>query len=124
MVPSSDARASNATMRPHRPRTTRKAARLMIASRTVISSQGVMQRDYPDAGSARTLMAMDVLAIAGLAALVLVKEIGVPLPVPGDLLIIGAGATLAGDLPGAGAVLALILLAGFIGSSVQFFLIS
>ena len=43
---------------------------------------------------------MDVVAIAGLAGFVLLKEIGVPLPVPGDLLIIGAGATLAGDLPG------------------------
>ena len=65
---------------------------------------------------------MDVLAILGLAGLILVKEAGVPLPVPGDLLIIGAGASLAGDLPGAGLVLAVILVAGFIGASVQFFL--
>ena len=65
---------------------------------------------------------MDVLALAGLAGFILVKEIGIPLPVPGDLIIIGAGATLAGDLPGAGAVLTVILLAGFVGASVQFFL--
>jgi len=65
---------------------------------------------------------MDVLAIAGLAGLILVKETGVPLPVPGDLVIIGAGATLAGDLPGAGLVLAVILFAGFAGASAQFFL--
>lgn len=58
----------------------------------------------------------------GLVALILVKEAGVPLPVPGDLVIIGAGATLAGDLPAAGAVLAAILLAGFVGASIQFLL--
>ena len=66
---------------------------------------------------------MDVVAIVGLAALVLVKEAGVPLPVPGDLVIIGAGATLTGDLPLAGTVLAVILLAGFVGASIQFFLL-
>jgi membrane protein DedA with SNARE-associated domain len=65
---------------------------------------------------------MDVLAIVGLAGLILVKEAGVPLPVPGDLLIIGAGASLAGDLPTAGMVLTVILIAGFIGASIQFFL--
>jgi membrane-associated protein len=65
---------------------------------------------------------MDVLAIAGLAGLVLIKEAGVPLPVPGDLVIIGAGATLAGDLPAAGIVLAIILVAGYLGNSVQFVL--
>jgi membrane protein DedA with SNARE-associated domain len=65
---------------------------------------------------------MDVLAIAGLAGLILLKEAGVPLPVPGDLVIIGAGATLTGDLPGAGIVLAVILVAGYVGASVQFLL--
>lgn len=63
---------------------------------------------------------MDLLAIAGLAGLILLKEAGVPLPVPGDLVIIGAGATLTGDLPAAAAVLVVILVAGFIGASVQF----
>jgi membrane protein DedA with SNARE-associated domain len=65
---------------------------------------------------------MDVVAILGLAALILAKEAGVPLPIPGDLVIIGTGATLAGDLLGAGVVLTTILLAGFIGASIQFFL--
>lgn len=65
---------------------------------------------------------MDALAIAGLALLILAKEAGLPLPVPGDLVIIGAGAALAGDLLGAGTVLAIILVAGFIGASIQFFL--
>jgi membrane protein DedA with SNARE-associated domain len=66
---------------------------------------------------------MDLVAVLGLVALVLVKEAGVPLPVPGDLVIIGAGASLAGDLPRAGSVLAAILVAGFIGASIQFFLL-
>jgi len=65
---------------------------------------------------------MDAVAILGLVALVLAKEAGVPLPIPGDLIIIGAGATLAGDIPTAAFVLAVILVAGFIGASVQFFL--
>src|SRR5262245_9290836 len=65
---------------------------------------------------------MDVVAVVGLVGLILVKEIGVPLPVPGDLLIIGAGASLATDLPVAGAALAAILVAGYIGASLQFFL--
>jgi membrane protein DedA with SNARE-associated domain len=65
---------------------------------------------------------MDAVAIAGLVGLVLVKEMGVPLPVPGDLLIIGAGASLAGDPAAAGLALAAILVAGYIGASAQFFL--
>ena len=34
---------------------------------------------------------MDALALAGLVALLFIKEAGVPVPVPGDLLVIGAG---------------------------------
>ncbi len=66
---------------------------------------------------------MDVVAIAGLAGMILVKEAGVPLPVPGDLLIILAGASLAGDPTRAVAVLTLIIVVGIIGASVQFFLL-
>jgi membrane protein DedA with SNARE-associated domain len=65
---------------------------------------------------------MDVVAGAGLIGLIFVKELGIPLPLPGDLLIIGAGAYFAGDLPAAGLALAAILAAGYIGASVQFFL--
>jgi membrane-associated protein len=65
---------------------------------------------------------MDALAIAGLALLLLVKEAGVPIPVPGDLLVIGAGITLAGDPPLAASVLLLILAVGYAGGSVQFLL--
>ena len=63
---------------------------------------------------------MDFLAVAGLAAVILVKEAGVPLPVPGDLLILGAGVSLATDVPAAVAVLAVLLVAGYLGGSIQF----
>jgi membrane-associated protein len=65
---------------------------------------------------------MEGAAILGLIGLIMVKELGVPMPVPGDLLIIGSGAYLAGDLPAAGVALAAILVAGYVGASVQFFL--
>lgn len=63
---------------------------------------------------------MEPLALAGLLALLLVKEAGVPLPVPGDLLVIGAGAALASSGPGALVGLALILAAGYTGGTFQF----
>lgn len=65
---------------------------------------------------------MDLVALVGLAAVLLVKEAGVPVPVPGDLLVIGAGAAVAGNPPLAIAVLAVILVVGYIGGSVQFLL--
>jgi len=65
---------------------------------------------------------MEDVAILGVVGLILVKELGIPMPVPGDLLIIGAGASLAGDLAAAGLVLAAVLVAGYIGATVQFFL--
>lgn len=65
---------------------------------------------------------MEPIAIAGLAALLLVKEAGVPIPVPGDLLVIGAGVALAGDPPSAVGVLLVILVVGYIGGSAQFLL--
>jgi membrane protein DedA with SNARE-associated domain len=63
---------------------------------------------------------MEPLALAGLLALLLVKEAGVPVPVPGDLLVIGAGAALASSGPGALVGLALILAAGYAGGTFQF----
>jgi membrane protein DedA with SNARE-associated domain len=66
---------------------------------------------------------MDPAAILGLAALLFVKEAGVPVPVPGDLLVLGAGVAAAGD-PEAGAVtLAAILAAGYAGGGLQFLLV-
>jgi membrane protein DedA with SNARE-associated domain len=63
---------------------------------------------------------MELLAVAGLLGVLLVKEAGVPIPVPGDLLVVGAGAALAGQPPLAVAVLVLILAAGLIGGTFQF----
>lgn len=65
---------------------------------------------------------MDLLALASLAAILLVKEAGVPVPVPGDLLVIGAGVALAGDPPLALVTLVVILAVGYLGGSVQFLL--
>jgi membrane protein DedA with SNARE-associated domain len=39
---------------------------------------------------------MDVAPLATLTGLLLIKEIGVPIPVPGDLLVLGAGAATSG----------------------------
>jgi membrane protein DedA with SNARE-associated domain len=50
-----------------------------------------------------------------------IKEAGVPVPVPGDLLVVGAGASTSGR-PEALAWLAAILLAGYAGGLVQFML--
>jgi len=74
---------------------------------------------------------MEFLPALGLIALLLVKEAGVPIPVPGDLLVLGAGIAAAGagiaTGPGpavpAPALLAAILLAGFVGGSLQFALV-
>jgi membrane protein DedA with SNARE-associated domain len=66
---------------------------------------------------------VDALAIAGLAGLLLVKEAGVPIPIPGDLLVIGAGIATAGQPATAIAALITILLAGYVGGAIQFLLI-
>ncbi len=66
------------------------------------------------------------LASAGLLAvvgLILVKEAGLPVPVPGDLIVIGAGVAAArGDLD-PGTTLVLIVLASIIGGVVQYALV-
>lgn len=66
---------------------------------------------------------MELIAIAGLAALLFVKEAGVPIPIPGDLLVIGAGVATAGDAAAALGALVAILLAGYAGGTVQFLLV-
>jgi membrane-associated protein len=65
---------------------------------------------------------VDTYAALGLAALLFVKEVGVPIPVPGDLLVIGAGVATAGDPPAAVALLAIVLIAGYTGGTLQFLL--
>ncbi len=66
---------------------------------------------------------MDLLAIVGLAGLLLVKEAGVPIPIPGDLLVIGAGVASSGNPATAVIALVAILIAGYVGGAVQFLLV-
>jgi membrane protein DedA with SNARE-associated domain len=63
---------------------------------------------------------VDLVAVLGLAALLFVKEAGVPVPVPGDLLVLGAGVAAATDPPSGLAALAAILVAGYAGGVIQF----
>ncbi|MFI5261457.1 MAG: DedA family protein [Candidatus Limnocylindrales bacterium] len=66
---------------------------------------------------------MDLPALIFLAAVLAVKEAGLPIPVPGDLLVIGAGvAATRGGLPAPAIVLVLIC-ATVVGGIVQFVLI-
>jgi len=65
---------------------------------------------------------MDLAAALGLAAVLFIKEAGVPIPIPGDLLVIGAGVASAGSPAVAVPVLVLILLAGYAGGVIQFVL--
>lgn len=55
---------------------------------------------------------MDVGPALGLLGLLFVKEAGVPIPVPGDLLVIGAGVAAAGSGPAG-----LLLLAAAVSAS-------
>jgi membrane protein DedA with SNARE-associated domain len=74
---------------------------------------------------------MELVPALGLIGLLLVKEAGLPVPVPGDLLVLGAGiaaASAGASAAGATTVPALlligaILLAGFAGGCVQFALV-
>jgi membrane protein DedA with SNARE-associated domain len=66
---------------------------------------------------------LDLAPALGLLGLLLVKEAGVPIPVPGDLLVIGAGVAAAGSGAAAIVLLAAILIAGFVGGTLQFLLV-
>jgi membrane protein DedA with SNARE-associated domain len=66
---------------------------------------------------------MDLAPALGLIGLLFVKEIGVPIPVPGDLLVIGAGVAAAASGSGAVVLLAGILIAGYAGGTLQFLLV-
>jgi membrane protein DedA with SNARE-associated domain len=66
---------------------------------------------------------MDLPALLVLAAILAVKETGVPIPVPGDLLVIGAGvASTRSGLP-VPAVVVVLVAATVVGGVVQFTLI-
>jgi membrane protein DedA with SNARE-associated domain len=66
---------------------------------------------------------VELVAILGLAGLLFVKEAGVPIPIPGDLLVLGAGVATAGNPATAVVALVAILIAGFVGGSLQFVLV-
>ena len=66
---------------------------------------------------------MELAGALGLVAVLFVKEAGVPIPVPGDLLVLGAGVATAGNPAVAVAVLIAILIAGYLGGVVQFLLV-
>jgi membrane protein DedA with SNARE-associated domain len=68
---------------------------------------------------------VDLVPALGLLGLLLIKEAGVPIPVPGDLLVIGAGVAAAAAGGGVAALLLLlgILVAGYVGGTVQFLLV-
>src|SRR5438874_2933444 len=69
-----------------------------------------------------TLALLDTYGVGLLFVVILLKEIGVPVPVPGDLLMVVAGArAAAGKLPLWGVLLAAIV-AGVIGAYVQYML--
>lgn len=65
----------------------------------------------------------DPTPLIALAGLILVKEVGIPVPVPGDLVVLGAGvAASRGDLdPAVG--LAALVLASILGGTAQFLLL-
>jgi len=63
------------------------------------------------------------IGLVGLFGLQFVKEAGVPVPVPGDLLVLGAGIAAAHGELDAGTALAAILVAGYLGGSIQFALL-
>jgi membrane protein DedA with SNARE-associated domain len=66
---------------------------------------------------------MSLPAVAFLVGLLFVKEAGLPIPVPGDLLVVGAGAAWADSGPAALAGLCAILLAGWAGGFLQFVIV-
>ena len=66
---------------------------------------------------------MENVGLLALFGLLLVKESGIPIPIPGDLLVLGAGVAAArGDVPPL-AALVVVLLAGLLGGLVQFALL-
>lgn len=62
----------------------------------------------------------ELAAIATIALLLLVKESGLPIPVPGDLLVLGAGVAAAASAQPPVAALAILVVATVAGGLVQF----
>ena len=66
---------------------------------------------------------MDALGLGGIAGLLFVKEAGVPVPVPGDLVVLTAGVAAAGGSIDPVVGLVVIVVAGIAGGIVQFGLV-
>ena len=66
---------------------------------------------------------MDALGLGGIAGLLFVKEAGVPIPVPGDLVVLTAGVAAAGGSIDPALGLVVIVVAGIAGGIVQFGLV-
>lgn len=66
---------------------------------------------------------IESLGIVALFTVLLAKEAGVPVPVPGDLLVVGAGVAAARGDVNLALALAAILLAGALGGSIQYALV-
>jgi membrane protein DedA with SNARE-associated domain len=66
---------------------------------------------------------MDWLALGGIAGLLFVKETGIPIPVPGDLVVLTAGVAAAGGSIDPLVGLVVIVAAGIAGGIVQFGLV-
>ena len=64
---------------------------------------------------------MGDLGLAAIVGLLLVKEAGLPIPIPGDLLVLGAGIGAASGSLEPVSTLALIVVATVLGGTVQFF---
>jgi membrane protein DedA with SNARE-associated domain len=65
-------------------------------------------------------MIADTAPLLALAGLILVKESGIPIPVPGDVVVLGAGvAASRGDLD-PGLALAALIVASVVGGAIQF----
>jgi len=66
---------------------------------------------------------VDLAPLLGLLGLLFVKEAGLPIPIPGDLLVLAAGVAAASNGSAAPLQLAAILAVGFLGGSLQFLLV-
>lgn len=65
-------------------------------------------------------MSADPTAVVAIAGLILVKEVGLPIPVPGDLVVLGAGVAASQGQLDPGLALAALVVASVIGGIVQF----
>lgn len=65
-------------------------------------------------------MGSDTIALLAIVGLILIKEAGLPIPVPGDLVVIGAGVAAGrGDIDPLAALIAIVL-ASIVGGSFQY----